>query len=230
MQPIALESIRQWSKDNWGLWVVKSASTNCPHCGELTTFPMQNFYNDTPRKTISMTGKCPACNIDVYFWEIEPALSQNPIPSCKMIAVYPEQKAHRKPLIGNELMSERLRAAYIDTLDVFNKSIWSATGTCCRRTLEGIIKELLPEDKRKGNLANQIRALKDSVDLAKPIVQLSDSMREGGNIGAHFDFERELDKTSAEAMVDLLEYLIEYVYLLPKMIAALENQLQNRKS
>ena len=74
-------------------------------------------------------------------------------------------------------------------------------------------------------LAAQIRSLSKSDDLGKPLVTLSDLIREGGNIGAHFDLDQEPDRDMARAMLDLLDYLLEYMYGLPAMIEKLKNRI-----
>ena len=59
-----------------------------------------------------------------------------------------------------------------------------------------------------------------SEDLAKPLITLSHTLRQGSNIGAHFDMTRSTDEDMAKAMLDLLDYLVEYVYTLPQRIQA----------
>ena len=73
--------------------------------------------------------------------------------------------------------------------------------------------------------AAQLRQLADSelVDIAQPLITLSNALRESGNIGAHFDLTRTTDKQTAEAMLD---YLIEYIYTLPEMIEKLNREVQ----
>src|SRR5205814_5360298 len=116
-----------------------------------------------------------------------------------------------------DLVPGRVRSAYQDTLRAYNAGIWSATTVSCRVTLEGIVKNLLAQANVKGPLANQIRQLGTAVDLSQPLITLADALREGGNIGAHFDEQKEADKETAGAMLDLIEYLLEYVYTLPGM-------------
>ena len=126
------------------------------------------------------------------------------------------------------MMPTAIRQAYQDTIDVFNAGVWSATATQTRRTLEGIVYELLPEEEREGSLANQLRSLaaSKSVNLAQPLNTLSNALRQGGNIGAHFNLTRTTDRATAEAMLDLIDYLIEYIYTLPGMIEQLNRKVQ----
>ncbi len=58
------------------------------------------------------------------------------------------------------------------------------------------------------------------------MIILSHAVRKGGNIGAHFDLEKEPDKEAALAAIDLVEYLLDYVFVLPKKVEALGNKLK----
>jgi hypothetical protein len=78
---------------------------------------------------------------------------------------------------------------------------------------------------RQSNLGNALISLPTVVDLAKPLITLSHSLRQGGNISAHFDSTRTPDQATAGAMVDLLEYLLEYVFTLPAMVDELEKRM-----
>lgn len=70
-------------------------------------------------------------------------------------------------------------------------------------------------------LANLLQQLAEEIDLAQPLRELADALREGRNIGAHFD---EIDPTPemAEKMLDLLDVIVEYLYLLPSQINELK--------
>ena len=89
---------------------------------------------------------------------------------------------------------------------------------------------LLPDGGGKQTLAEQIKQLKDKVDLTKPLTNLSDGVRAGGNLGAHFNEDREPDRELVEAMLDLLEYLMEYVFTLPAMTQRLDKRLHALQS
>src|SRR5690606_10114357 len=99
------------------------------------------------------------------------------------------------------------------------------TAVCCRRTLEGLFQGLLPEGKKINNLAKAITEVAGSVDLAEPIRNLANVLRHGGNLGAHFDMEKEPDEQMAFQMLTLLENLIDFLHVLPQEISNLEQLL-----
>lgn len=56
---------------------------------------------------------------------------------------------------------------------------------------------------------------------------LADAIRKGGNLGAHFDLEKEPSEDISKLMVDMLDYLIEYIYILPNRIQSLHDKIES---
>ncbi|GAB2769648.1 hypothetical protein GCM10010465_14030 [Actinomadura fibrosa] len=121
-----------------------------------------------------------------------------------------------------------LKKAYESTLDVYNHGQWTATSVLVRRLLEGITQDLLPDDKKKHSLSKRLTELPSHLELKQPILTLADALRKGGNLGAHFDLENTPDKEIATQMMDLIDYLIEYIYILPKQIENLHRDIQSK--
>lgn len=193
----------------------------CPSCARKVTFSLsRGGFND---RLMFAGSRCPACSssptfILVAFQEIEPGADK-----IGQLYVYPSPRI-RQPLEGVSQLdefSEDLQRAYTSAVNVFNTREWTATAVLCRRLLEGISLSLLPEDQRKGPLSRQLQALSEHRDLKQPILTLADAIRKGGNLGAHFDLEREPDEETVSLMIDLLDYLIEYLFILPKRIERL---------
>lgn len=92
------------------------------------------------------------------------------------------------------------------------------------------MKSMLPEEKQSGSLAKLIEAVSKEANLAGPLEALSHAIRNGGNLGAHFDMEKEPDEHVARQIVELVDYLISYLYVLPRRIQALEDALNNSPS
>nr|WP_281501903.1 DUF4145 domain-containing protein [Aliiroseovarius sp. F20344] len=116
----------------------------------------------------------------------------------------------------------------LDTVRAYNAQIYGATATSGRRTLEGIFKFIVPESKQKLPLQKLILEAQSHTDLAEPLRKLSDAIRKGGNLGAHFDLDNEPNETMARQIVELLDYLISYIYVLPDQISKLEDEIPTR--
>ncbi|MBI4850811.1 MAG: DUF4145 domain-containing protein [Acidobacteria bacterium] len=213
---------KAWSDLN-GLFHPTSINTYCPHCGKSVNFNLIKPLCDSMRNTVSSTGNCPNCLARVHFWFINPStVKDSTNRTCEFIGMFPALMKQRKPIEGANLIPERIYKAYIESLNTYNAGLWGPTTTCCRRTLEGIIKALLPASEATGTLYNQLTKLTKHVDLAKPLITLSNTLREGGNLGAHFDDVIDVDEDTARATLELIEYLLEYTYALPEMIKELE--------
>lgn len=223
MYPIDLSSVVEWDVSE-NRYYPKSLDLDCPHCGRRANFTTSNPDYDGHRTTHSATGRCAACKSNVFVWAFKPT-NHNQVPACQHLYIYPEPRNDRSTIDGFDLLPEPIQRAYRDTVKVYNTGVYGAAATLCRRTLEGIVDEL-QEGKQNGSLFKRLEKLGESVDLAKPLITLSHAVRQAGNLGAHYDLEKEPDKQTVEATLDLIEYLLEYVYTLPKRIDALNSYVE----
>lgn len=187
---------------------------------------MKDYYDDANRLSISLSSSCPGCGQAVWFWALRS--KQNPQstdgnPSA--IYMNPAIKDHYPYPESLSEIPAQLQRSFSSTVDALNSRNYAATAVCARRTLEGIFKYRAPEGKANATLAELIEHTKNHVDLAAPLTALSHAIRDGGNLGAHFDMEKEPDEFISKQMVKLLEYLISYLYVLPKEIERLEASL-----
>jgi hypothetical protein len=140
--------------------------------------------------------------------------------------VHPNPTTTREPVLPpGHLPEPALERAYYSAVRAYNVGLWDACATSCRKTLEGIVHTLNPQGK--GPLFQQLKEVFQSANLTEPLVHVSDVLRKGGNIGAHFDLEREPDQQVAEIMVDLLDYFLEFTFVLKERAAELEKRLDS---
>lgn len=170
-------------------------------------------------------AKCPGCTKQAQFWSVRhektPKTDEaNPV----AIYMYPANINHYPVPEFAPDIPEQLQRAFVSTIEAFNSRNYAATAVCSRRTLEGIFKHLVTSPKNS-SLADLIKKAEGQVDLSAPLKNLSHAIRNGGNLGAHFDMEKEPDDVMARQMVELLDYLISYLYVLPKKIKQLEEEL-----
>ena len=225
MQLVPASSVRRWVTVGNGKTPL-SVSTVCPHCGEKVVFALEGQHDDTGRMAVASTARCPGCNRHVHFWAIRHEQKpkedkDNPA----TVYMYPVAKNYYPNRDFAPDIPDALQRAFVSTVDAFNSRNYAATAVCARRTLEGIFKYLVPEAKRNAALAKLIDQVKTERDLAAPLTSLSHAIRDGGNLGAHFDMEKEPDEKLSRQMVELLDYLISYLYVLPEEIKKLEQSL-----
>jgi len=227
MQLIPTSSVRSWTTiGNRGARTPSSVSSVCPHCNEKGIFSLREYLDDVHRLSVAAVSSCPGCNRNVWFWSLRAeANPKGNADNPTVIYMYPAVKNYYSHPEFLSDLPEPLQRAFVSTVDALNSRNYAATAVCARRTLEGIFKYLVPEEKRNTTLAKLIEHTKANVDLAAPLTSLSHAIRDGGNLGAHFDMEKEPNESLAKQMVELLEYLISYLYVLPKEIADLESSL-----
>jgi hypothetical protein len=218
MQLVPPNQIRHWETvENYN--APKVVGARCGHCSEQVVFALGSGSKDVRRHCVSLTASCPNCAKQTHFW----SLHQNNGTFLELHA-HPSAKQRAAREFGL-LVPEPLKRSYVSTVRALDSNNYVATAVCARRTLEGIFKYALPPGQETLNLHRAIQRVQETRDLAKPLTTLSHAIRQGGNLGAHFDAEREPTAQLAEQMVELLEYLIEYLYTLPADIARLEESL-----
>ncbi|WP_439515629.1 DUF4145 domain-containing protein [Oceanibaculum nanhaiense] len=204
---------------------ISAINSICPHCNSMVTFNLSSFMGVGPLNSIAHKGRCPSCGDSIGVWALNPSEQS----SVDFLEVYlsPSPKNFFPTPTMMDSIPDSLKRSLIDTIKSYNSGIYTATAVTGRRTLEGIFKNLLPESKRNLNLSSLIDAAISEKDLSSPLSALSHAIRGGGNIGAHFDSDHEPNEAVARQMVELLCYLISYLYVLPDQIEKLENDLKN---
>ena len=226
MQSVPLTMIRGWVAFNNNR-VPKVVSEVCPYCGEKGNFSPGDHQDDGHRLTIASTAACPGCNRKVHFWTLRRKRSAG-TNDFEQYAVFmhPPAASHYPVPEFSLNVPEPLQRAFVSTIDSLNTKNYTATAVGARRTLEGIFKFMVAdESKRPNNLEKLIDHVTSTADLAKPLKALSHGIRGGGNLGAHFDPDNEPSAALARQMVELLGYLISYLYVLPQQIENLEQSL-----
>jgi hypothetical protein len=220
MQLLPLSAVRNWVRAPGK--IPAAISTVCPHCAERGVFSMTHPHDDGMRKAVVATAACPGCSAPVHFWTMR---GSSPDSEPAAIYMYPVPKSYYPHPAFAPDIPEALQRSFVSAIDALNSRNYAATAVCARRTLEGIFKYLVPETKRRSTLAALIDHVKGNVDLAAPLTTLSHAIRDGGNLGAHFDSDNEPTAELARQMIELLDYLIAYLYVLPGQIKRLEETL-----
>lgn len=176
MQLIPKQAVRSWASTTPRS--PSAVSTVCPHCGERVTFSIIRPFEDKPRSTVSGSSACPNCQAVVHFWAVHN--TRGAVGEPDAIFMYPPVRSFFQASSLSAEVPEPLKRSFVSTVDAFNSRNFVATSVCCRRTLEGIIKYLLPEEKREGNLIKLIDVAATTLDLAAPLRSLSHAIRDGG--------------------------------------------------
>lgn len=208
--------------------VIRSVDYNCPYCGRQVNFSLAWSIPANAPACLYTTSRCSGCGKSPLFVYVNYLVPRNEFGS---LYIHPSPQK-RKSILNIKTHSnfnDGLKIAYESVLTVYNVGEWIGTATLVRRLLEGITEDLIPDVKNK-TLAKRLEELPNHVDLKKPIMTLADALRKGGNLGAHFDSVKVPDKKMATQMMDLLDYLIEYLYILPDRIDDLHDEIEGNNT
>ena len=226
MQPIPEECVSAWAVDGPRCYP-SLIDWLCPHCPRQVSF-LANNWRKLEGPNWHGTAKCPGCQVQVQLFALNVGSGHNTLAGGKLF-MYPAGR-HRVPeteILESPSLSVGVKAAYRSAVNVTNTREWTASTVLCRRLLEGISKAVLPPEAQNLSLARMLAALPTHVDLAKPLRELADAVRKGGNLGAHFDVDNEPDEQLASVMLDLCEDLLEYLFVLPKRIDDLHSRIES---
>lgn len=203
--------------------------TACPRCGRWVSLQPNWKYQGARDGLNYGFARCPACERRSAFilLTVDWHNGEDGALSAHYIAPAPSA---REPIPGFSQIPgipSTLADAYTSSVNVFNFGEWPSATVACRRVLEGIAKTTLPSSEQGKRLYQQIEELPKHVDFAKMFKDLAHQLRDGGNLGAHFDMTRTPTPEVAEMMLDLLDNLIEYLFVLPHRIRQLESRIQN---
>lgn len=150
------------------------------------------------------------------------------IGKCEGFFIYPAPKQKRDFKIAPWYLDTALTRSYQSALDTFNNGHWDATVIACRKTLEGIVHRLDPSGK--GALFQRLEGLFSSQVVIDPLRRLTNALRTSGNAAAHFSDDHANDEASAGAVLDLLEFFLEFAFELPQEAKAIENKMSKASS
>ncbi|MDH1074605.1 DUF4145 domain-containing protein [Pseudomonas nitroreducens] len=227
MQKISVQAVRKWHDIGKGVMIPEVIAYFCPFCIERVVFAARSKAVYPEIKMSSMLADCPACNSEVCFISVRgKAPSGSPVYPAE-ICIHPNVPHSLEAEGFPDSVPESLVKSFKSAASSYNDNNYPATAVMARRTLEGIFKYLLPEGERKKNkpLAGLIKAAMEKHDFSRPLETLSHAIRDGGNLGAHFDEDNEPTEAMARQMIELLRYLISFIYVLPSQISELEESL-----
>jgi len=150
--------------------------------------------------------------------------SSTPQSPLRFLAYSEINKIYISTLVGDRV-PDRLAVALKSAIDSYNTQNYHAAMNGGRRALEGLFKLRLPEGERDRKLHEMIRDASQSPSLIEPLTRLANSIKNGGNLGSHFDEDREPTEQMARRTIELLEYLVTYFYILPGKIGELERSI-----
>lgn len=212
----------------WGSWVTYkvplSINTICPHCAEKGTFSAQPAaYKDA---VVTLTAICPTCDKNVYFVMVNHQQKNGEKEKNSELYIIPAPKI-KEPIDGFDEIPDKLKSAYEETLKTYNHRLLSSTANNARRVLEGICKLTLNDHNTYKNLHEMLQVLPDKIAPKETLEKLCLAIKNHGNLGSHFNLDdnTKIEDEDAVLAIELLEYLLDYIYILPQRIQELKERV-----
>lgn len=205
----------------------------CGHCGKQAAFKVMAQNDGTPVWSDTYSGEeivvwrvlqCTSCgeatleqSIIEYSFYTGPDGSHliKPIAADKRI-LYPGEKT-RTPLANIPKLIEKEYEATLKVRDISS----NACAVLARRTLEAIFTH---ENAIGNTLMQKVDNLIKSERIPPLLADVAHLGRQIGNLGAHF-VKEEVTEEDVAAMLDFLEAILEYLYVLPAKVATVKARL-----
>ena len=231
MKQIPNHSIKKWAYASSNkLSHPVSVAAVCPACSLNVVYNTKRRLYDANRDTSSCSADCPACGETAHFWvtdmvaharadgEGDPCVFMLPAPSEQM-----DIQRHQEHI--PEGVMDYCKTAQ----DIYFSGNLMATNVLVKTTLETIFDEFLPLGNSRGTLSMMIRDSISSINHNEPLAKLSAMTTSGGDLHALFQNHHGTEKDTADAMMQLLDALIVYLYVLPRRFRELEEQFKELK-
>lgn len=218
-------SWRRQKNSHYANYFPGAINTNCPHCSALVSFSFSNWHKALHGFSLARVG-CPACSEKVRFMLVDhdPAQQELNEESTLWVNPSPHMKEPLKNLQPMDELDIRLIHAYESTIKVYNSGEWNATAILARRFIDDLFANFLPEDYRNASLDEKFEALTQVRDFSSPLHLLAESVAENGDLGKYLELQVEPDQDAVTKMIDMMNMLIEYLFLLPNRAASFRQE------
>ena len=224
LKQIPNESIKKWAYANGKkLSHPVSVAAVCPGCSLHVVFSTKRRMYDANRDTSSCSAECPSCSQLVHFWIVD--LVGHALQDGKSepgVYMLPAPHAHMDMSEHNSLISSSVLQYCKTAQEIYFSGNLMATNVMIKTALETVFDDFLPLGNSRGDLPSMIRDSISSINHSEPLAKLCASTTKQGDLHALFQNHHGTTKETADAMMQLLETLVTYLYVLPARFDELE--------
>ncbi|MDR4329745.1 hypothetical protein [Bacillus pseudomycoides] len=211
------------------LKVPKNVKSECPKCGKSSEFTLKtNFYQVTKRGLFA-EGLCFECKkpseFVIMFNDYMDRINEE-------VEVYiyspSDLKDPSDQLERNKHVPIDLVRAYRSTLNVSQSKHNSAAAVMSKRVLESVLKHFLGEKSNGQTLSQQFEQLPKYIDLTKPIQDVGHLVHPDSPLYEMLELKQEIDDETVALLTELLEVLIQYLFVLPEKIESVHDKIEQK--
>jgi hypothetical protein len=198
--------------------IPKSIQCECPGCRKLNEFMLNANYQNRKNNLVTECN-CPSCKNSAVFIIMTKDIAEDQEEHADtyiydlQASKHPINQIENLPNVPKDLIR-----AYRSAINVHQSRENSATAVMSKRVIESILKHFLGEKSIGQPLSKQLEILPNHVDLAKPIQSLSHLLGPDSSLSRMLELDTEMDYETTSLLMDLLENLIEYLFVLPGKI------------
>jgi hypothetical protein len=208
--------------------IPKSVQSECPGCRKTNEFMLNANYQNSKHNIVTESS-CPTCKKSAVFIIMTNEVGDDQGEHADTYIYDTQALKHPLKQIENlPNIPKDLIRAYTSALNVHQSRENTATAVMSKRVIESILKHFLGEKSKDQPLSKQLEMLPDHLDLAKPIQSLSDLLATNGSLNRMLDLDTEMDYETTSLLMDLLESLIEYLFVLPGRIEVAHNKISKK--
>lgn len=217
--------VNRWIAGNQSVQYPASIGIGCPACSMRGAFTTKRRNYDEYRDTLTCSADCPACDEKVHFWITDIMnIGRTDVEDLPCIFMMPGTSAALDLSDLPENVPSKVVQYCSSTVDVYATGNLTATTVLAQSALEAIFNEYLPESNSRGSLSELIQDSIECMSLDKPLLDLAKSLGPEGNLDKLFASSQFTNKDTADALMLLLDRLINYLYVLPNDLAELDKQ------
>ena len=211
-----------------------SVAAVCPGCSLNVVFNTKRRLYDPNRDTSSCSSDCPACGDTVHFWVVDMvAHARQDGEGQPGVYMLPAPQEHMEMSEHEETIPDSVLQYCKTAQDIYFSGNLIATNVLIKTALETVFNDFLPIGNSRGELSMMIRDSISTINHNEPLATLTASTRKHGDLHALFKQHHGTDQDTADAMMQLLETLIMYLYVLPaqfKQLGARFAEIRSRTS
>jgi hypothetical protein len=210
--------------------IPKSIQCECPGCRKLNEFMLNANYQNRKNNLVTECS-CPACKNAAVFIIMTKDIAEDQDEHADtyiydlQASKHPINQIENLPNIPKDLIR-----AYRSAINVHQSRENSATAVMSKRVIESILKHFLGEKSKGQPLSEQLKILPNQVELAKPINSLSNLLAPDSSLSRMLELDTEMDYETTSLLMDLLENLIEYLFVLPGKMEVTHDKISKKYS
>jgi hypothetical protein len=217
MHRININKVRGWDKTS-NYWLPSSIDAKCGYCQEWSNLVCEYPSFHPHSLGFTLHGRCVRCNQNSRVF-VDGARENKQ--EFNELWVLPKPENRDAKINTEKIDNARISKAYREAVKAFNDNSPSLSISACGRIVEGIGKTKFPNSKGVkdimpllNNLRKELKEAPAFKEILMPLLDLGEALRLGRNPASHFDLETDPNLDLAGKVLDLTEFLLQYVYVI----------------